>query len=423
MKKRVLGVSFLALVVVFMIAIGFGSSAIAATEGEPIVIGCPVDMGVFYGPDCRDAQLLAIKEINAAGGVNVGGQSRPLKLVIADTRAMQPGVPVTESLLAIERLIIQKKVDFLIGGPVRSEASFAARGLIHQYKKVWIITTGTYSPKFGDGKKYPYAFRVQGDVAFEITYVHIGLLKHLRDKFGFSKIYVMVQDVKHARAAGNIVAKLAEKAGFTILGKDIYPTGSTDFSLGLLAAKNKGAQILFVWIDMPELTILAKQYYDMKIPALPVGYMGPAEHLSWWPTTDGKGDLFVVDLLNAGNAPSKATPWTTKFVKAFEKEYGREPDAYGLSTSYMAVYLLKDAIERAGTLDADKVAGALKKVDMMGVYGRMRFNENNEIIFAPDFDPQKGAVGTIVQWQNGKRITVYPKTIKVGEIQLPAWAK
>ena len=421
MKKKGFSVISLALVLGFMVAFGLSSLCTAASKGKPIIIGVPVDMGIYYGPDCRDAQLLAIKEINAAGGVKVGGEMRPLKLIVADTRAMQPGVPVTESLLAIERLITEKNADFLIGGPVRSEASFAARGMVNKYKKVWIVTTGTYSPKFGDGKKYPYCFRIQGDVVFEIKRVHMSLLKHIREKFGFNKVYVMVQDVKHARAAGGLVAKLAAKEGFEILGKDIYPTGSADFSMGLLSAKKKGANILFLWFDMPELTIFAKQYYDFKIPALPVGYMGPAEHLEWWSSTEKKGEYFIVDLLNAGNAPSKATPWTKKFVNAFKKEYGHEPDAYGISTSYMGVYLLKDAIERAGTLDSESVRKALKETDTLGVYGRMKFTENNEVIFAPDFDPDKGAVGTVVQWQKGNRITVFPEPIKVGDMVLPPW--
>jgi len=421
MKEKGFGVISLALLLGCIVAFGLSSLATAASKGKPIIIGCPVAMGVFYGPDCRDAQLLAIKEINAAGGVKVGGEMRPFKLIVEDTRAMEPGVPVTDSLLAIERLITEKKADFLIGGPVRSEASFAARGMVNKYKKVWIVTTGTYSPKFGDGKKYPYCFRITGDVVFEIKNVHISLLKRIREKFGFNKVYVMVQDVKHARAAGGLVAKLAAKEGFEILGKDIYPTGSADFSMGLLAAKKKGANILFVWIDMPELTILAKQYYDFKIPALPVGYMGPAEHLGWWSSTEKKGEYFIVDLLDAGNAPSKATPWTMKFVNAFKKEYGHEPDAYGISTSYMGVYLLKDAIERAGTMDSDAVRKALKETDTLGVYGRLKFTENNEIIFAPDFDPEKGAVGTVVQWQKGNRITVFPEPIKVGDMVLPPW--
>ena len=392
-----------------------------SADSKPILIGCPVSMGIFYGPNCRDAEQLAIEEINKAGGVKVGNEMRKFKLIIADTRAMEPGVPITDALLAIEKLITQDKVDFLVGGPVRSEASFAARDLVTKYKKVWIVTVGTYSPHFGDAKKYPYAFRITGNVVWEIPHMELGILKYIRKLYGFNRIYIMVQDVKHAKAAGGFVKKLAKKAGFEIVGFDVYPTGATDFSMGLLKAKRKKAQILFLWFDMPEFVNLAKQYYEMKIPALPVGYMGPAEHLQWWKATEGKGEYFIVDLLNAGNAPSNATPLTMKFVKAYEKKYGQEPDAYGISTCYMGPYVLKDAIERAGSLDPDAVAKALEKTDMMGVYGRIRFDKNHEII--QSMDPNEGAVGTMIQWQNGKRITVYPESIKIGDIKLPKWMK
>ena len=421
MSKRLKTHTFVIHVLLLMTALVVGLSHASEPAKKPILIGCPVSMGVFYGPDCRDAQLLAIKEINAAGGVKVGKERHPLKLIVEDTRSMEPGVPVTDALLGIERLITINEVDFLVGGPVRSEAAFAARDLTNQYKKVTIITTGTYSPKYGNAKKYPYSFRITGDVAFEIPHIHMGLLKKIRDKFGFKKIYIMVQDVKHCRKAGELVAKLAAKEGFEILGQDVYPTGATDYSMGLLSAKNKGAQILFLWIDNPELTILANQYYDLKVPALPVGYMGPAEHVSWDKTTEEKGEFFIVDVLNAGNAPSNATPWTMKFVDAFKKEYGREPDAYGISTSYMGVYVLKNAIERAGSLNSAAVAKALESTDMNGVYGRIRFNKNHDII--QSLDPKEGAVGTVVQWQNGKRVAIFPESIRVGEIELPAWVK
>jgi branched-chain amino acid transport system substrate-binding protein len=421
MKKKILQTVILTSALVMILATGLILPAKVLSQPKPIVIGCPVSMGVYYGPDCKNAQLLAIKEINAAGGVKVGGEKCPFKLVVADDRAMEPGVPVSESLLAIERLITQEKVDFLVGGPVRSEASFAARPLVTNYKKVHIITTGTYSPGFGDGEKYPYSFRITGHAGWEVPNVYMGLLRHIKGKFGFDKIYIMVQDVKHARATGDIVENLAGKEGFKIFGKQVYPTGCTDFSIGLLEAKNKGAQILFMVFDMPELTILAKQYFDFKVPALPVGYMGPAEHLEWWSMTEKKGEYFVVDLYNAGNVPSNTTPWTMKFVRAYEKEYGHEPDAYGLSTSYMAVYLLKDAIERAGTLNSDAVAKALEKTDMIGVYGRVRFDKNHEII--QSLDPKEGAVDTVFQWQNGKRITVFPEKVKAGDIKLPPWVK
>jgi branched-chain amino acid transport system substrate-binding protein len=112
-----------------------------------------------------------------------------------------------------------------------------------------------------------------------------------------------------------------------------------------------------------------------------------------------------------------------KFYRAYTKKWGIEPEGYGTSTSYMGPYILKDAIERAGTLDSDAVIAALEKTDMKDtVYGRIRFDPKSHQV-VPSTDPKEGAVGTIFQWQAGKRVVVFPESIAMGEIQLPPWMK
>jgi branched-chain amino acid transport system substrate-binding protein len=176
-------------------------------------------------------------------------------------------------------------------------------------------------------------------------------------------------------------------------------------------------------MDMPESAILLKQWFDMKIPALPFGStLAAAEQPSFWKATNGKGEFTLCNVVNAGNAPSNATPWTMKFYDAYTKRWGVEPEGLGTSSSYMAVYVLKDAIQRAGSLDSNKVVEALEKTDMMGVYGRVRFDPKSHQII-PSTDPKEGAVGSILQWQDGKRVVVYPKSIAMGEILLPPWMK
>ena len=63
---------------------------------------------------------------------------------------------------------------------------------------------------------------------------------------------------------------------------------------------------------------------------------------------------------------------------------------------------------------------ALEQTDIMGVYGRLRFDpKSHQVIVAKD--PKDGAVGSILQWQDGKRVVVYPKSIAKGTILLPPW--
>ena len=143
--------------------------------------------------------------------------------------------------------------------------------------------------------------------------------------------------------------------------------------MGLLKAKKENAQVILIWMDMPETSILLKQWYDMKVPAIPYGtIIAAAEEPNFWKATEGKGEYCLASVVNAGNSPSKATPWTMKFVEAYQKKWNVEPEGYGTSSSYMAVYTLKDAIERAGTVNSDAVVAALEKTDLMGVYGRIK---------------------------------------------------
>jgi branched-chain amino acid transport system substrate-binding protein len=68
------------------------------------------------------------------------------------------------------------------------------------------------------------------------------------------------------------------------------------------------------------------------------------------------------------------------------------------------------------------VVAELEKTDVMGVYGRLRFDPKSHQVI-PANDPKEGAVGSILQWQNEQRVVVYPPSIAKGEILLPPWMK
>jgi branched-chain amino acid transport system substrate-binding protein len=415
------------MLMIFFLAVILILPASVALAEKPITIGAPLSTAYLYGWAAERGMTLAIEEINAAGGVNVGGKKRPFKIEVIDTRDLEPGVPVSEALLAVEKLILDKKVDFIVGGPVRSEAALAAMPLLSKYKKVSILTTGVLTPKYHalvakEYDKYKYMFRIHGE-AKNLVGEMFANFGELKEKYGFNNLFIIAQDVSHARGAAKIMSSVATKKGWNVTGVEIYPTGATDFSMGLLKAKDSKTEIINIWMDMPESAILLKQWYDMKIPALPFGStLAAAEQPGFWKATGGKGQYTLCNVVNAGNAPSDATPWTMKFYNAYAKRWKVEPEGLGTSSSYMAIYVLRDAIERAGSLDSDKVVAELEKTDIMGVYGRLRFDPKSHQVI-PALDPEKGAVGSILQWQDGKRVVVYPKSIAKGTIQLPPWMK
>jgi branched-chain amino acid transport system substrate-binding protein len=420
--RKVLFPSMIVLLLSIMCAFNYSSEA----AGKPIVIGVPLSTAFLYGWDAERGIKLAAEEINKAGGVKVGSETRQLKIEVTDTRDLEAGIQISEALRGLEKLIVQKNADFIVGGPVRSEAALAAMDVLSKYKKISILTTGVLTPAYTkkvaeNYEKYKYCFRNTSHVGVMMG-EFVTLLEDIRKTHQFDKAYIIVQDVSHARAGGEAMQKALTAKGWTVINMKTYPTGTTDFSDALSDSRKKGANILFLWMDMPESTILLKQWSDMKLKSLPVGFVNAAEQPGFWKVSNGKCDSLIVNLVNGGNAPANITSWTMKFVNAYKAKWGLEPEGYGTSSSYMAIYQLKDAIEKAKSLEPEAVIKALEEGDIMGVYGRMRFDKKSHQII-PSLNPDEGAVTGIIQWQDGKRVQIFPPKVAEGKVKLPAWMK
>jgi len=414
------------LVPILLVLLGVCFLGQGGAMAQPIVLGVPISRGYPDGVDAERGITLAVEEINAKGGVNVAGKMRPLKLEISDTRDLEPGVPVAEALVGVERLIIEKKANFIVGGPIRSEAALAAMDVLSKHKTVSILSAGVLSPAYHkriaeNYDKYKYCFRTTGSVIPMIGGA-INTFESIKAKKGFDKVFIMVQDVAHARAAGTSLKEGLEKKGWKIIGYEVYPTGTTDFSVGLSKAKDGKAQYLIPWFDMPEVSILMKQWYDMKVASLPIGYIHALQDEGTWKATEGKVAYSVVLYAKAGSVATKAIPMSEGFVSAHKKKFGTEPRSEWTSTSYTVVYILKDAIERAKSLDSEAIITALEKTDLMGTYGRVRFDPKSHQIIE-NGDPKETAVGMWAQWIDGRRVVVFPDKIAIRSLELPPWMK
>jgi branched-chain amino acid transport system substrate-binding protein len=369
--------------------------------------------------------ILATEEINAAGGVKVGNNMRPFKLEIIDTRDEEPGVPTNEVLLTLERLILRTKVDLVVGGPCMSECGMAALDLFSRYKKLDVVSIGCYTPSWDEKvsknrEKYRFSFRESGSVKWYVKEA-LDLLRKIKEKFGFETIFVSIDDSLMCRRASEIVENLAAKDGWKIVGKDVHLIASTDYSDALTNCKRSGAQILFIWAYAPETSILINQWASMEVPALPVGFIGAAEDPGFWQATGGKCAYSIVTLSETGNVPSKATPKAMEFSNTYLKRWNVLPRSTGSVSAYEAMYVLKDAIERAGSTKEEALIPALRKTRLQAVRGTITFDENNQIIYG--YDPGTSVLGCWIQWQEGERVQIFPETAAMGEVRLPPWMK
>ena len=161
----------------------------------------------------------------------------------------------------------------------------------------------------------------------------------------------------------------------------------------------------------------------MKIPAAAIGFVGPTEDPVMWKQTGGKVAYLVEFAGEGGTLPGQEiTPLTKPFFNAFKKRYNDEPRGTGNVPSYTVLYMLKDAIERAGTLDVDALVTAIEQTDMTTIGGRLKFDKaNHQAIYGTK--PKETLMAQLLQWQDGKRVCIWPSEIASGTYKLPPWVK
>jgi branched-chain amino acid transport system substrate-binding protein len=396
---------------------------------EPIIIGAPSAMGhpnVLCG---WKALQMAAEEINAKGGILVGGVKRPIRLYMTDTRDAEPGIPVHDALLAMDKLILERKPHAILLGPLRSEVLLSSMDLIAKYQLPFIASQSMvplFQKKISDDyDKYKYCFRNSSNSMHLVMYLQ-GMMEFMKKEFGFNKVYIVVQDVLWAKATGEVMQKWYKGNGWDVLGFDSYTTGATDFSPTLIKAGAQKAQVVMVQTDMSQAGILARQAFDMKLPGLIVGQIVPVAAGNAWKTFGGALEGVIITQYEIGSPPAKAIPKSMSFVDRFGKRWGEDAvnsmGALGTGTSYDSLYILADAIERAGSLEPNALVRALEKTDLTGVLGRIRFGKDHQAAYG--FDPKETSMECAFQWKKpGRRVIVFPETIAEEKIDRPPAAK
>ena len=371
MKKNAIWVSILFVLVIF---ISLPHTAVAQLKpGDPIVIGVPTALGSIEGRDGWMAIQMAVEEINAKGGVQVGNTKHKLEAYSIDTREHEPGIPVQDALTATEKLILEKKPHAIALGNFRSEVLLASMDLMSKYKLPYICSiamTPLFQKKIADEyDKYKYCFRNCLNSPYLAMYM-TEVMGFIRKQFGFSKAYIIVQDTLWAQGTGKGVDKWCKENGWEVAGFDAYALGSSDFSPSLIKVRAQKAQVIVTFFDMPQSGILLKQARAMQIPALLAGFISPVAPENAWKVFEGEVEGMVNFMFEIGPVPVKAVPKSVTFHENFGKKWGRDArmklSGHGPGPSYDSVYIIANAIERAKTVEPDAVVKALEKTDMTG---------------------------------------------------------
>jgi branched-chain amino acid transport system substrate-binding protein len=102
-------------------------------------------------------------------------------------------------------------------------------------------------------------------------------------------------------------------------------------------------------------------------------------------------------------------------VKRYKERFGREPD-YHSASNYATGEVMEAAVKQVGSLDQQKLAQAISKMELDTVYGKFKVD---------DHGIQVGFTSAMLQWQKGKMVLVWPENLQEGKAILPTppWAK
>jgi len=400
--------------------------ACAGEEGKQIKVGVIGPMGYQMGEHHWMGATLAADEINEAGGIKVGDDYYKIKLVKVDSNEL---MSPSDAAGAAEKAITVDKVDFLMG-TIRSEAALAVQEVAMDEQTIFMVC-GSSETKMSDKvaedyDRYKYWFRV---TPFNNTF--LGQMNFLLVGAVATQVGVQLQTLPK-------LAVLAEKASWTeaivaaaqavLPSKGIQVVGvwqpsdkATDLTAELEAIEASGANMIMTALSGTVGIAYGKQWEELEIPAASVGINVMAQADSFIESTGGLGNYETT--LNVYARDVELTEKTAAFMEAFIDEMGETP-TYNAGT-YDAMYILKEAIERAGSLEKDDVVVELEETDYVGTGGRFVFDDNHDVTWGPGY-----VTGVGVQWQDGELKGVWPPSDGSWEgvqyegivsYQLPPW--
>lgn len=309
---------------------------------EPIKIGEYASLTgkeAGFGQTSHHGVVLALEEINAVGGV----LGRPLELAYEDNQTKSG-----ESATAAKKLISRDKVVALIG-EVSSGRSLEAAP-IAQASHIPMIAPAATNPKVtqvGD-----YVFRVCFIDPFQGTV----MAKFAKDEIHAKKVAVL-SSVSNAYSLG--LAKFFKETflagGGTIATEKNFSEGDKDFRAQLTAVKASGADAVFVPGYYTESALIVRQARDLGITVPFFGGDGWEDEQLLSIGGEAMNGCFYSTHFSAENTDAAVG----SFVKKYKARWNNEiPGAFS-ALGYDAVYVLADAIKRAGTTDGAKLRDAL----------------------------------------------------------------
>jgi branched-chain amino acid transport system substrate-binding protein len=389
-RRQVMAVALsLAAVAVVLGLTACGSSS-GGSSGDKVVIGASIPISgelAVFGGFVKWGYEHAVKQANEKGGVEVDGEKKEIELKLLDDKSN----PNTTSANT-QRLISQDGATGMLGSCTPPLVNAGA--VISDRSRVPLVTGCAPLGAFLAAKEWQYAWDLFFDEK-QATKVPFEMLEETGKGDETNKKVAVLHDNE---PDGVIFAKLwAEEApefGYEIVLDEQFPVGASSYNTAVTKAKASGAEIVLAQVTPPAAIAIRKTMasagYTPKVLAIEKG----AEPVQF---SEAAGEL-ANGVLNAAYwNPSFSYPEAATIGKEFESETGQKASQH-IADSDAAATVLINAINEAGSTEADKINDALAKTEIETVVGPIKFAEDHTATLK----------SVESQWQNGKTAIIWP---------------
>jgi len=358
----------------------------------PIRIGASLSLtGTYAEPGTYQSEgyKLCERDLNAKGGL----LGRKVEMVVYDDQS-QPATGVR----LYEKLITEDKVDAVMG-PYSSAISEAVANVTEKYKKVMVAPLAATTSIFKKGRKYAFMVISPAEVYLE------GLVD-IAAKRKLKTIAIINEDTLFPKASAQGTEELAKKAGLQVVFKEAYPKGNQDFSGLLIKLKAANPDVLAAATYFDDAVALARQMKELdvtpRMTAVTVGGDLPKFQELLKQTAEG---------IYGASQWEGALPYpgAKEFFDTYTKEFKHEP-SYHSAAGYAGCILYAEGVKKAGSLEADRVRDALLALKTRTMFGDYQVDKDGF---------QVAHKMVLLQWQEGKRVVVWPDDLANGKPRFP----
>lgn len=388
MKKNVLMIFFTSVILVMLLAACGDSEGDSGASsdggGDTIHIGVNLELSggvASYGQSNSEGIELAVEEINEAGGID----GKQIKLTKVDNKS-----DAAEATNAAIKLTSQDKVTTIIGAST-SGNTVAQVEIANDTETVLLSPSGT-APNVtvsDDGTINEYVFRTSYIDPFQGTVAANFAL----DELGVTTAAIYADNASdYAKGLAKSFKETFEAAGGTIVKEEAYVAKDTDFRSTLTSIQSADPEFIFIPGYYEEVGLIIKQAREMGIDVPFMGADGwDSPTLVELAGAEALNNTFITNHYSAEDPDETIQNFVTKYKEKYD---GASPDGFN-ALGYDTVYLLKDAIERAGSTDKVAIKDALKETkDLALVTGIVTIDENH--------NPIKSA--TILEYVDGSQV-------------------